>query len=249
MRRTPRSPLKIAASEWNRIDAASSTIGRNERRRPIEPNYRRAVGLNLSGATLVAGSPVFYGPLTTDGTVTSYSDNPPLGYYSLYHSFWPRNSTEQALYESQANSMQRVGVVIEDIANGDPGGFAMAGIVGVAGSAGGRRYARPTLKTGSFQTTLTGDRWGYRILATYASWMLINLDSYFAGNLIAKTQAGGLAAGTMGLVTIQDPATATNDWPTPSDDYPAWTIGATIAANSYVTLIPTEDRWLALGIC
>ena len=247
MRRTPRSPLKIAASEWNRIDADSSRTGRRENRRPIVPRYVRAVGLNSSGATLVAGSPVFYGPFTSDATVTGFAANPPQGYHTLYHAFWPINSTEQTLYESQSNSMQRVGVALEDIANGDVGAIAIAGIVSVTGSAGGRRYARPTLKTGSFQTTLTGDRWGYRILATYNSWMLINLDAFYASNLLAMTKVGGLAAGAMGLVTIQDPTSA--GWPTASDDYPAWTVGATIPASTLVTLIPTEDRWLALKVC
>ena len=245
MRRTPRSKLEIPASEWNRIQDASSTTGTSETRRPVRPNYVRAVGLNSSGATLVAGSPVYYGAFTTDGTVTAYTPNP-LGYYSLYHSFWPANSTELALYASQANAFSRVGVVLEDIADGAAGPFAIAGVVGVKGSAGGRRFARPALKATTYQTTLTGDRWGYRILGSYADWMLIDLDSYYTCNLICKTKVGGLAAGAMGVVTIYDPSSG--GWATASNDYPAWTLGSSIVADKVCTLIPTEDRWLALRI-
>lgn len=246
MRRTPRSPLEIPATEWNRIQEASSTTGRNESRRPIEPSYTRAVGLNSTGETLVAGSPVYYGPLTTDGTVTVYTPNP-LGYHNLYHSFWPADSTELALYASQANSFSRVGVVLEDIADGAAGRFAIAGVVAVKGSAGVHRYARPALKTTTFKTTLTGDRWGYRVLGTFADWMLIDLDSYYTCNLVAKTKTGGLATGAMGLVTIWDPSIS--GWSVSSDDYPAWTLASSITGANWVTLLPTQDRWLALKVC
>ena len=77
--------------------------------------------------------------------------------------------------------------------------------------------------------------------------MLIDLDSYYTCNLIAKTKAGGLATGAMGLVTIQDPSSG--GWATASNDYPAWTLVSAIAADTVVTLIPTEDRWLALKVC
>jgi hypothetical protein len=246
MRRTPRSPLEIKATEWNRIQDASSTTGRVETSRPIEPSFTRAIGKNLSGEVLTAGSPVYYGPLTTDGTVSVYTTNP-LGFHDLHHSFWPQDSTELALYASQANSFSRVGVVLEDIPVGEPGRFAIAGVVAVKGSAGVHRYARPAKKSTTYKTTLTGDRWGYRILGTFADWMLIDLDSYYTCNLVAKTKVGGLATGAMGLVTIYDPSST--GWAISVDDYPAWTLASSITADNWVTLLPTQDRWLALKVC
>ncbi len=246
MRRTSRSPLEIPASEWNRIQDDSSTTGRVETRRPIEPSFTRAVGKNLSGEVLTAGSPVYYGPLTTDGVVSVYTPNP-LGYHDLYHSFWPQDTTELNLYASQANSFSRVGVVLEDIAVGEPGRFAIAGVVAVKGTAGVHRYARPAKKSTTYKTTLTGDRWGYRILGTFADWMLIDLDSYYTCDLVAKTKVGGLATGAMGFVTIYDPTGS--GWSASADEYPAWTLATAIAADQWLDLRPTLDRWLALKVC
>lgn len=223
MRRTPGSPLEIAASEWNQIQDASSTFGQRENRRPIAPTYLRAVGKNVSGATITAGSPVYYSAFATDGTVSAYSPYPK-GFYELRNCFWPQNTTDRATFVSENAAFDRVGVAIEDIANNEPGGFAIAGIVGVkcTGSAG--RYARPTVKPNSFASQMTADVWGFRILGTYSSWTLIDLDELYRGTLEGVTQAGGLTAGVEGMVTVNGAS------------FPATTRVSNIAASQPVWL-------------
>lgn len=235
MRRTPRSPLKIAASEWNRIEAASSRTGTTERRKPVRPNYVQAVGLNSSGATLVAGSPVYYSSFATDGTVAAYVTNP-LGYYTLHHCFWPMSAGERATFATNNSAYSRVGVVLEEIAIAKPGRFAISGVVGVK-CTGAARYARPARTSAAYQSEMTGDVWGYRILGTYASWSMLDLDDLFRGNVIGATKVGGLAVGVEDLVTVS------------SADWPAFTVVTAIPGSTTIVLLPTETQWLALKVC
>lgn len=236
MRRTPGSPLEIPAAEWNRIQDPSSRTGRNESRRPIEPTYLREVGKNLSGATITAGSPVFYSNFTTDGTVTAYTPNPS-GFYELRNCYWPQNSTDRALFVTEGAAFNRVGIALEDIANDDAGGFAIAGIVGVkcTGSAG--RYARPTVKPNSYESQMTADVWGYRILGTYASWTLIDLDELYRGTLEGVTKSTGLTANVEDMVTVN------------GADFPAITKVSAIAGAQPIWLFPTDTQWLAARVC
>lgn len=238
MRRTPGSPLKIPASEWNRIQDPSSTTGRKEVRRPIEPKYVRAVGKNLSGATIGAGSPVYYSTFTTDGTVTAYTPYP-LGFYELRNCYWPQNVTDWGTFATENAAFNRVGVALEDIANNEPGGFAIAGIVGVkcTGASTSKRYARPTVKPNSYESQMTADVWGYRILGTYASWTLIDLDELYRGTLEGVTQAGGLTFDVEGMVTVN------------GGNFPATTRVSNIAASQTVWLFPTDTIWLASRVC
>ncbi len=238
MRRTPGSPLEIAAAEWNQIQEDSSRIGRNESRRPIEPNYVRAVGKNLSGATITAGSPVYYSTFTVDGTITTYTPKPQ-GYYDLRNCYWPQNSTDRASFASEGAAFNRVGVALEDVANNEPGGFAIGGVVGVkcTGASSSKRYARPTVKPNSYESQMTADVWGYRILCVYADWALINLDELYRGTLEGTTQSGGLTANVEAMVTVN------------GADFPAITRVSNIAGSQPIWLFPTDTQWLAARVC
>lgn len=238
MRRTPGSPLQIPASEWNQIQDASSTTGRRENRRPIAPTYLRAVGKNVSGATITAGSPVYYSAFTADGTVSVYSPYPK-GFYELRNCFWPQNSTDWTTFGTDGSAYNRVGVALQDIADNEPGGFAIAGIVGVkcTGASSSKRYARPTVKPNSYESQMTADVWGYRILGTYASWALIDLDELYRGTLEGMTKSGGLTADVEGMVTVN------------GADFPATTRESDIAGIRPIWLFPTDTIWLASEIC
>lgn len=237
-RRIAGASLEISASEWNQIQEDSSKLGRNESRRPIEPSYVRAIGRNQSGATITAGSPVYYTTFNIDGTVAAYIPKPQ-GYYDIENCFWPQNTTDRAVFAAGGLSFSRVGVALEDIKNTEPGGFAIGGIVGVkcTGVSGTKRYARPTVKPNSFESQLTADVWGYRILCVYSSWALINLDELYRGTLEGTTYGSGLATGVEGMVTVN------------GADFPAITKESDIIGGKTVWLFPTDTQWLAAKVC
>lgn len=237
-RRIAGSRLEIPASEWNQIQEDSSRLGRNESRRPIEPNYIFAIGRNSSGATITAGSPVYYTTFNLDGTVSSYTPKPQ-GYYDIEHCFWPQNTTDRAAFAAGGLSYSRVGVALEDIKNTEPGRFAIGGVVGVKCTtpSGVKRYARPTVKPNSYESQLTADVWGFKILCVYSSWALINLDELYRGILEGVTQGSGLVADVEGMVTVN------------GADFPAITKESNIPSGKTVWLFPTDTQWLASKVC
>lgn len=244
-RRIAGQPLDIKATEWNAIDAAINRKDVLAQTNNSKFEYVEAVGKNLAGETLTPGSPIFYKGVTTEVAPDVYTVRTS-GYYELRHCYWPINTTQIADFVTDGHAFTRVGVVLDTIPDGGAGRFAIGGIVGVKRATGGL-FARPTFKAGSYKTQLTGDRWGYRILGTYGDWSIIDLDSYYAGMLLAQTKTGGLATGSVGLVQIMD-ETPTG-YAVTTDEYPAWTVVSSIAANTIVGLWPNQSRWLALKVC
>jgi hypothetical protein len=66
--------------------------------------------------------------------------------------------------------------------------------------------------------------------------------------MLGKTKSGGLASGAEGSVWLMD-VTGIGWEVSTTDSCPAWTVGATIPADSLVLLVPVNGRWLALRIC
>lgn len=241
MRRTPLAPLDIPATEWNRIQEPSNTTGIADSRRIVQPDYVRAVGQNKSGATLAPGSPVYYTAFTADSVPTVFSPKQP-GYWELRHCYWPHVSTDRTDFVTRGFRYQMIGIVLDSIENDAVGGFAISGVCAVKITGTGN-FARPTIKPNSFESQMTAStRWGFPILARYGDWAWIDLARLERWFLIGVTRTGGLSAGAEVLVSVPEGATA-------AADFPAFTTGSSIPANTTIGLWPTETQWCAMRIC
>lgn len=195
--------------------------------------------MNVSGETLVPGSPVFFSNYTANNN--TYTTYVPFvsGWYELRHAFWPKDSGEWTTYESEGSSIARIGIAIEEIAHNAIGSFAVGGKCAVKVVASDKPYVRPQLTSApgsAFKTSMAPSRWGYRVLGRFADWAVIDLDAMVMTNQYGTTSSA-IAVNGWGTVVVD------------GETWPATAVKSAVATATDVMLMPRQDHFIALKVC
>lgn len=222
----------IRAAEWNQLVEPTSKLGTSTPKRVELSDVAILQARNDTGYTLAPGAPALLGTFTGDGT--EYG-NWKKGWSRLHPCYLPSSATE--LTNLSGRQLFNLAVAVDEIANNATGKVIVAGTCEVRAQYTGEPCVRPHLLTGSYQTQMRGDVFGFRVLGTTATnTVLINLDSWQMPNLFGTTTAA-IAADAWGTVTAD------------TRDYPVRNQGGSLASGATVVLMPSLNHYRALRYC
>ena len=228
-RRFPGDKTPIAASEWNNLIADSQQLGSDTPRRVELSDIAILQARNDCGYTLAPGAPALLGTFTGDGAELG---NWKKGWSRLHPCYLPSSATE--LTNLSGRQLFTMAVALDEIASNASGRVIVAGTCEVRAQYNGEACVRPHLLTGSYQTQMRGDVFGFRVLGlTATNTVLINLDSWQMPNIFGVTTSA-IAADAWGTVTAD------------SRDYPVRNQGGALANGATVVLMPSLNHYRAL---